>query len=62
MALLTVDLDYKEWLFGVRYLKVVGLDEVLGDTHPFTIISGKALCDWGLVEVDTLDKVGLLVS
>ena len=60
MALLPIDLHHEEGLLGVGDLEVVALDEVLGNADLLAISSHEPRGDGGLLEVDVLNKVGLL--
>lgn len=62
MAVFSIDLDDEKWLFQVGYLHVIGLMEVLGDTHFLSIMSVKAHGDWSLLEVNVIHDVGFLVA
>lgn len=62
MALLPVYLHYEDGLTEVGDLEVIAPDEVLGNADVLAICLKEPHGDRRLLEVDVLDKVGLLLS
>lgn len=60
MALFAIDLDHEEWLALVSDLELVGGIEVVSDGELVALVIQESLSDWGLVEDDIHDNVGLL--
>lgn len=62
MRLLSIDLNQEQWLLLGSDFQLIGLEEVLSNTHLFTLVICEEESERVLLKNDVHDNVSLLVS